>query len=226
MRKVPILLFAAVALYARAGWAKPPSTEPEKLGYTVGQQLGQSLKSDLQKLDLEQLLSGLRDALTGVQPQLSEAEMNAVAQAYRQTALAERQKLVQQNLAASRAFLAENGRQTGVVTLPSGLQYQVLKQGDGATPTLEDRVRVHYRGALRDGKEFDSSYPRGEPAVVPVQRTVPGWREALTRMKVGDRWKLFVPPALGYGESGVPGRIGPNEVLIFEVELLGIEPKA
>jgi FKBP-type peptidyl-prolyl cis-trans isomerase FklB len=226
MRKVPVLLLAAVALHVGTSWAKTPSTEPEKLGYTVGHQLGQTLKGDIDRLDVEQLLAGLRDVLTGAAPQLSQDEMTAVAQAYRQEAVAERQRLAQKNLEASRAFLAENGKQAGVVKLPSGLQYQVLKKGSGGTPTLEDRVRVHYRGTLKDGEEFDSSYQRGTPAVLPVSRTVAGWREALPMMKVGDRWKLYVPPALGYGEAGAPGRIGPNEVLIFEIELLGIEPKA
>ena len=220
-----IALYLLAVLPGAAMAAGAPTSEKEKLGYTVGYQLGQSLKKDAAKLDVDQLTAALRDVLAGTEPKLSTTEMTAVAQRFRESAVAERKAEVASNLKASQAFLAQNGKAKGVTALPSGLQYQVLKQGTGATPTLDDRVKVHYRGTLRDAKEFDSSYQRGTPAVLPVSRTVAGWREALTKMKVGDRWKLFVPPELGYGETGAPGRIGPNEVLIFEVELLGIEPK-
>lgn len=205
--------------------AKAPTTEREKLGYTVGHQLGQTLRNDKDKLDVEALIQGLRDQLTGAKPALTAEQMTAVAQAYQKQVLAQRQALAAKNAKAATDFLATNAKRPGVVVLPSGLQYESLKKGAGATPTVQDAVRVHYRGTLRDGTEFDSSYKRGTPTVLPVGRVVPGWREALTRMKVGDRWKLYVPPALAYGEKGAPGRLGPNELLVFEVELLGIEPK-
>lgn len=223
----PRLIALAVALVftGAVSAATAPTSDREKLGYTVGHQLGESLKKDAARLDVEQLIAGLRDVLSGAQPKLTTAEMTSVAQTYRDAAVAERKAELARNLQASKAFLARNAKTSGVKQLPSGLQYQVVKAGNGPTPTLEDRVKVHYRGTLRDGKEFDSSYQRGAPAVLPVSRTVAGWREALTQMKVGSRWKLFVPPELGYGETGAPGRIGPNEVLIFELELLGIEPK-
>lgn len=222
-----LLALAATGLCITSALAADaPSSQEEKLGYTVGHQLGQTLRRDFSELDIDQVLAGIRDVLTGAESRLSIEEMTAVAQAYRESAQAEHQALAARNLKASKAYLAENGKKAEVKQFPSGLQYQVLEHGDGATPTMEDRVKVHYRGELRDGTEFDSSHQRGKPAVLPVGRTVAGWREALTRMKVGDRWKLFVPPELGYGESGAPGRIGPNEVLIFEIELLGIEPEA
>lgn len=220
-----VLTAALVGAMSSAYGADAPTSDREKLGYTVGHQLGESLKKDAAKLDIEQLIAGLRDVLTGAPPKLTTAEMTTAAQAYRDAAVAERKAEMAKNLQASKAFLAQNAKVSGVKQLPSGLQYQALKTGTGPIPTLEDRVKVHYRGTLRDGKEFDSSYQRGTPAVLPVSRTVAGWREALTQMKVGSRWKLFVPPELGYGETGAPGRIGPNEVLIFELELLGIEPK-
>jgi FKBP-type peptidyl-prolyl cis-trans isomerase FklB len=120
-------------------------------------------------------------------------------------------------------FLAENAKKPGVTTLPSGLQYKVLTPGSGKSPTSNDVVKAHYRGTLIDGTEFDSSYSRGQPFTSPVTRVIKGWTEALLKMKVGDKWQLFVPGDLAYGERGSPPKIGPNAVLIFEMELLGIE---
>lgn len=219
---VMVLLMAGAVTPAQA---KVPATDKEKLGYTVGHQLGQTLKNDKDKLDVEALIQGLRDQLSGAKPQLTPEQMSAVAQNYQKQAVAARQALGARNAKAAADFLVQNGKRPGVVKLPSGLQYESVKKGAGPTPTAQDKVKVHYRGTLRDGTEFDSSYKRGAPTVLPVGRVVPGWREALTRMKVGDRWKLYVPPTLAYGENGAPGRIGPNELLIFELELLGIEPK-
>ncbi len=130
----------------------------------------------------------------------------------------------QKNLEAGLAFLTTNSQRKGVVSLPSGLQYEVLTEGTGAVPTTANKVKVHYTGTLIDGTIFDSSVQRGEPIVFPVTGVIKGWTEALQLMKVGSKWKLFIPSTLAYGEQGAGGQIGPNSTLIFEVELLGIEP--
>ncbi len=131
--------------------------------------------------------------------------------------------LAAKNKAEGEAFLAKNKTAAGVKTLPSGLQYLVIKAGTGKTPKATDKVSVNYRGTLLDGKEFDSSYSRGTPATFPVSGVIPGWTEALQHMKEGAKWKLFIPASLAYGEQGAGGVIGPNAVLVFEVELLKVE---
>ena len=128
-----------------------------------------------------------------------------------------------ENQEQGEAFLAENEKKEGVLTLPSGLQYQVVDAGTGDTPVATDTVVTHYRGTLIDGKEFDSSHRRGEPASFPVNRVIAGWTEALQLMQVGAKWELFIPPNLAYGERGAGREIGPNSTLIFEIELIGIQ---
>jgi len=129
------------------------------------------------------------------------------------------------NQAKATEFLQANGAKKGIVTLPSGLQYEVLKPGTGPRPKPTDTVSTHYRGTHLDGKEFDATDPKGEPATFPVRGVVPGWQEALPLMPVGAKWRLFVPPALGYGDEGSPPVIEPNEVLVFEIELVKIVPQ-
>ena len=140
-----------------------------------------------------------------------------------QKAEAKRKQLAAANLKAGQEFLAQNARRKGVVTLPSGLQYEILVEGAGPVPKAADAVRTHYKGMLIDGAVFDSSHDRGQPAVFQLDGVIKGWAEALQLMKVGSKWKLFVPPDLAYGERGAGRKIGPNAVLIFEVELLGVE---
>jgi FKBP-type peptidyl-prolyl cis-trans isomerase FklB len=132
----------------------------------------------------------------------------------------------EKNQKAGEAFLAENKKKEGVVTLPSGLQYKILKAGEGKKPTAEDTVVCNYRGTLIDGTEFDSSYKRGEPATFPVRGVIKGWTEALQLMPVGSKWQLFIPPTLAYGERGAGAQIGPDATLIFEVELISIKEKS
>ena len=129
----------------------------------------------------------------------------------------------EENLSQGEAFLAENGKREGVITLPSGLQYEMMRDGSGDMPVATDTVVTHYRGTSIDGKEFDSSHRRGEPARFPVNRVIAGWTEALQLMKVGSKWKLFIPSHLAYGEQGAGRAVGPNATLIFEVELLAIQ---
>lgn len=135
----------------------------------------------------------------------------------------DRKQQAEENLSQGEAFLAENGKREEVVSLPSGLQYEVIHDGNGETPGNTDTVVTHYRGTLIDGKEFDSSHRRGEPARFPVNRVISGWTEALQLMKVGSKWKLFIPSDLAYGERGAGKVIGPNATLIFEIELLEIQ---
>jgi FKBP-type peptidyl-prolyl cis-trans isomerase FklB len=173
----------------------------------------------------------LKDALSNQQLLMAEDALSATLAAY-QDEQKEKQaqalkKVGEANRKAGDAFLAENARAEGVVSLPSGLQYKILQAGQGKRPTDADTVQCHYRGIRLDGKEFQSSYANGRPATVGLAAVIPGWKEALKLMPVGSKWKLFVPPQLAYGELGVSGRnaastVGPNEPLIFEVELLAI----
>jgi FKBP-type peptidyl-prolyl cis-trans isomerase FklB len=169
---------------------------------------------------------GVQDALAGGQPAMPREEIGQVLRELRDQAAAEmrqrREEMGRRNLTQGKAFLAENAKREGVKELPSGLQYQVLAEGKGASPKSTDTVTVHYRGTLVDGTEFDSSYARNKPATFRVEGVIPGWTEALQLMQEGARWKVFIPPMLAYGERGA-GRIGPNSTLVFEVELISIE---
>lgn len=203
------------------------------LGMSVGQQLAQQgfEASDFTPAGLAQ---GLTDALAGKDATLSNEQLQAVAEkiestlrARQQAQMEVRQKQGVVNLEKSKLFLEENAKKEGVKQLASGLQYKVISAGTGKSPSAEDTVSVHYTGKLIDGRVFDSSVERGEPATFGVGQVIPGWRQALQEMKVGDKWMLYIPPQLAYGAQGTPSRgpddgIGPNEVLIFEVELLQI----
>jgi FKBP-type peptidyl-prolyl cis-trans isomerase FkpA len=202
-------------------------TEKEQVSYVIGTDIGKSLEPAKDELDLAVLTRAIRDAMDGKKPKLTEAETRQVMQAFgmrmQAKQLAELEEQKQKNLAEGEAFLAGNGKKDGVVTTESGLQYQVLAEGTGARPKATDTVRVHYKGELLNGEEFDSSYERGEPAQFVLNQVVPGWQEALQLMPVGSKYKLWIPGALGYGEMGTPGGpIGPNATLVFEVELLDI----
>ncbi len=197
-----------------------------KASYIIGNNIGGQMKSDGLELDLNALMRGIQDGMTGAKPALSQEEMQQAMTAFRQEVEAIQAKKAAAAGGANKdegtRFLAANKAQEGVKTLPSGLQYKVLKAGTGATPKATDQVTTHYRGTLINGKVFDSSYDRGQPATFPVNGVIKGWTEALQLMKVGDKWQLFVPSELAYGERGAGQDIGPNAVLIFEVELLGI----
>jgi FKBP-type peptidyl-prolyl cis-trans isomerase FklB len=205
-------------------------------GYAVGLRIGSRIAADFKTehpdIPPAALARGLADAIRGVAPSLSEAEIRQALEQFdalmekRGEAFAKRmEETAQANRAKAGDFLRANGVRPGVVTRPSGLQYEVLKAGTGPQPTLDDVVSTHYRGTHLDGKEFDATDPRGEPATFPVRGVVPGWQEALQLMKVGSKWRLYVPPELGYGEAGSPPVIEPNEVLVFEIELVRIDPR-
>lgn len=198
-------------------------TDKEKFSYTMGQQIGHGILRDGLDVDTEALKLGLQHSLNDEPCLLSETEMRTVIQNFQKQAADRQQNLAGDNLAKGEAFLKTNQQAEGVESLESGLQYQVLKAGDGDKPSATQRVTVHYHGTLINGQVFDSSVQRGEPAVFPVNGVIQGWQEALQLMNVGSKWKVFIPPHLAYGDRGAGGAIGPNETLIFEVELLGIE---
>lgn len=197
-----------------------------KRSYALGMDIGSSIQGMPIDIQLDELLAGVRDTLGGDATKLSQQQKKAVLQDfYRQIRRAQLEQAAQQakaNLQASKAFLAENKTKDGVKVTASGLQYKVLAEGDGPQPDINDTVTVHYTGKLIDGTVFDSSRKRGQPATFPVNGVIPGWTEALQMMHEGARYKLFIPPKLAYGVRGAGGKIGPNQALIFEVELLKV----
>ena len=232
MKKFPWIAAGAVAIYAGVLYAQDAAqpefkTVTEKASYAIGLNIGNSVTRDDLEVDARMLVRGLTDALSKKDPALSEEEMTAAMQAFQQEAVAKmtekRTQAAEENVKKGEAFLAANKQQAGVQTTDSGLQYKVLKEGAGPVPKPTDTVKTHYEGKLLDGTVFDSSLERGEPATFPVNGVIAGWTEALQKMKVGSKYQLFVPAKLAYGERGAGGAIGPNETLIFEVELLDIE---
>lgn len=204
-------------------------TQKDKFSYALGMNLGTNLHKQSVPVDPAIVGRGLRDALAGGKMLLTEDEARAVMMEVQADIRKKQQEQMQQagqaNQKEGEAFLAANKSKEGVVALPSGLQYKILKQGTGPMPTLNDSVVCNYRGTLINRTEFDSSYKRGEPATFPVNGVIKGWTEALQLMPVGSKWQLFVPSALAYGDRGAGADIGPGATLIFEVELLSIQEK-
>jgi FKBP-type peptidyl-prolyl cis-trans isomerase FklB len=206
-------------------------TQKEKASYAIGLNIGKSMHKDAVDVDTSILLRGLKDGLADSKPLLTDDEARAVMVTL-QTEMRKKQEekaLVQgeANKKEGEVFLADNKTKDGVITLPSGLQYRILKEGTGPKPVATDTVVCNYKGTLLDNTEFDSSYKRGQPATFPLSNVIKGWTEALQLMPVGSKWQLFIPSELAYGARGGPGgSIGPNETLIFEVELMSVQPKA
>ncbi len=202
-------------------------TQKDKISYVVGLEMGSSLKKNMIDVDIEILTKGIKDALSEAKPLMTEQEMKETITALQKDLQAKQQEqikaLAEKNKKEGESFLAENKKKKGVITMPSGLQYKILTDGKGKSPKATDTVTVNYKGTLIDGTEFDSSYKRGQPATFTVNGVIPGWTEALQLMKEGSKWQLFVPSKLAYGERGAGGPIGPNAVLIFEVELISIK---
>ena len=219
---------AAKAPAAKSTTARKPAattglaTDLQKASYALGINIGTSIKQQPIQLDLASLFKGIKDADSGTKPALTEDEMNASLKVVRDEAAA---KVSEANMKEGGEFLAANKAKDGVVTTASGLQYKIITAGTGPKPTKADTVVCNYKGTLINGTEFDSSYKRGKPAEFPVGGVIPGWTEALQLMPVGSKWELYVPPDLAYGSRGAGGAIGPNQTLIFEVELLSIKPK-
>lgn len=203
-------------------------TDKDKLSYAVGMNIGRSIHSQSMEIDPAILLRGLKDEIAGKTVMTDMEAHNTLMQAQQEAKKKTdetRQASMEPNKKAGDAFLAANKTKEGVVTLPSGLQYKILKEGTGPKPTPADSVVCNYRGTLIDGKEFDSSYKRGQPATFPVGQVIKGWTEALQLMPVGSKWQLFVPENLAYGDRGAGPDIGPGATLIFEVELISIKSK-
>jgi FKBP-type peptidyl-prolyl cis-trans isomerase len=192
----------------------------------IGRNVGDGLKRDAVDYDADVLARGLKDALSGGKLLLTDDEAKAALAALSAGVQKHQQEAVEKKKKDGEAFLAANKAKPGVVVLPSGLQYKVIQQGTGPKPTAADTVQCNYKGTLLDGTEFDSSYKRGQPATFPVGQVIKGWTEALQLMPVGSKWELYIPSSLAYGERGTNGGpIGPNETLVFEVELMSIQPK-
>jgi FKBP-type peptidyl-prolyl cis-trans isomerase FkpA/FKBP-type peptidyl-prolyl cis-trans isomerase FklB len=221
---------AGLALAATAcGQGQSPAfaTLQDSASYAVGMSMGRQLQEVKDEIAVDQVVQGIRDILESDTTRLTPMDAQRVMQAYGQEVQQRQQQAraseADSNLARGEAYRAENARRVGVQTTPSGLQYEVLTAAEGPKPTAESVVRVHYRGTLIDGREFDRSDPNGAGVSFALNQVIPGWTEAVQLMSVGSKYRFVVPPQIGYGEMGSPPDIGPNATLIFEVELLGIE---
>ena len=220
-------------MVARLTAAEPTASlkdQKDKISYSIGVNIGSSVRQQTQQqgLDInpEVVAAGLRDALSGGKVLLTEEEVRDTLMSLQKDLMGKQSELGEKNKKEGEAFLAANKSKPGIKTLPSGLQYQVLKEGKGQKPKATDTVKANYKGTLINGTEFDSSDKRGEPATFPLNNVIPGWTEALQQMPIGSKWRLFIPSDLAYGERGAGNLIGPNATLIFDVELLGLDESA
>lgn len=201
------------------------TSQKQKASYGIGRNVGQRFKHDLIELDLEAFVQGFRDVLADKPSPISDEEMMKVMEALRADVSARASETAEKAKKAGDEYLAQNKSKEGVKTTASGLQYKVLKEGTGTAPKATDEVTVHYKGTLTDGTVFDSSYDRKEPVTFKLDEVIPGWTEGVQLMKPGAKYQFVIPPALGYGEEG-QGPIPPASVLLFDVELLKVNPSA
>jgi FKBP-type peptidyl-prolyl cis-trans isomerase len=229
--KIARVAVMGIAFLSAHGFAQEGTvlkTETDKISYGLGVGMARNFKRQgVEQVEIDLVVKGLKDALAGDKLLMTEEELQKTMSAF-QKALMESQAQFakvagEKNKKEGEAFLAENKKKDGIVTLPSGLQYKILKTGEGKKPTLTDTVVCHYRGTLLDGTEFDSSYKRNQPATFAVKALIKGWTEALQLMPVGSKWQLFVPAGLAYGDKAASPEIGPNAALVFEMELLSIK---
>jgi len=203
--------------------------QKDRASYIIGMEIGKTFKKQSIDIDADILTRGIKDAISGEKPLLTEQEIQETMAAFQKEAMAKQVELAkalgEKNKREGEAFLVKNKEKEGVKTLSSGLQVLVIKSGTGKKPNINDSVTTHYRGTLIDGTEFDSSYKRGQPVTFPVSGVIAGWTEALQLMEEGAKWQLFIPPNLAYGERGTGDVIGPNATLIFEIELISIQEK-
>lgn len=233
--KAPLLisllgLTTVLTVPARAAEDSPLKDQKEKISYAIGVDIGRTLKSQGIEVDPGILTGGITDALGGGDLKLTDEQMRETMMEFQKEMMAKAAATAkaagEKNAKAGEEFLARKEKEKGVQKTASGLLYKVITEGKGAKPKGTDTVEVHYRGTLIDGTEFDSSFKRGEPATFPVNQVIPGWTEALQLMPVGSKWQLFIPADLAYGEAGAGNAIGPNETLVFDVELLDIKKGA
>src|SRR5882724_5136396 len=221
-----ILIFAAflltLPLFAQEK-SPPLKDQKDKVSYSIGINIGSNLARQNVEINPEAMIAGVRDAIAG-KPQLTQDQIKEVMTAFEKDMQAKQKAAGEKSAAEGAKFLEENKKKEGVKTTASGLQYKVIKEGTGAQPKATDTVTVNYRGTLIGGTEFDSSYKRGQPATFPLTGVIKGWTEGLQLMKVGSKYQLFVAPNLAYGERAMSPDLGPNATLIFEVELVGIQP--
>ncbi|MBS1969820.1 MAG: FKBP-type peptidyl-prolyl cis-trans isomerase [Bdellovibrionales bacterium] len=219
MKKL-IIAGSSAALLVAVGCTKKLDTDLKKASYAIGQQIGGNMKQQNIEIDSDVMAMAMKDAIKG-DSKMTKEEIQQAMMKLQEAAMKKQQEAAEENKKKGAEFLEKNKSAEGVKVTASGLQYKVEKEGEGKTPSKTDTVKAHYKGTLIDGTQFDSSYDRGQPAEFPVQGVIPGWSEALQMMKVGSKYKLFIPPELAYGASGRPG-IPANSVLVFEVELVDI----
>ncbi|MEM0994684.1 MAG: FKBP-type peptidyl-prolyl cis-trans isomerase [Bacteroidota bacterium] len=220
MKQISFLILFTLFMTTNKGAAQQEMSKMDSISYSVGVMLASNLKQQgLDQVNLEVVMAGLKETIAD-KAQIDQRMAGSILKQY---VTERRMQQEQENAAKGKAFLAENAKKEGVVTLESGLQYKVLQQGTGTIPTSSDRVVVHYHGTLIDGTVFDSSVERGEPATFGVTQVIQGWVEALQLMPTGSKWRLFIPSELAYGSRGTSGLIGPNTALIFDVELIDIK---
>jgi FKBP-type peptidyl-prolyl cis-trans isomerase len=218
----------AVAPVAPAAVSVPGlESQTQRVSYAIGLDLGGNFKAQEVPVDVDAFLAGLKDALAGKEPRLTQEQMQQTMMAFQQEMMAKQMSRIQKaagdNTAKGDAFRAEQAKKDGIKSTATGLMYEVMQAGQGASPKSTDTVTVNYKGTLVDGTEFDSSYKRGEPATFQLDRVIPGWTEGLQLMNKGAKYRFIIPPDLAYGEQGAGKVIGPNATLVFEVELLDIK---
>lgn len=229
MKSIPLFLISLLLLSCQGNTQEKTTltTHKDSVSYSIGLDIGKNFKRQNIDIDHKILSQAIGDILSGTQPALTEEQAQQVMTTFQQEMMAKREEenkiKGEKNKTDGATFLEENKKKPGVITLPSGLQYEVITMGSGAKPKETQTVTVNYRGTLLDGTEFDSSIKRGQPATFPVNGVIKGWTEALQLMPMGSKWKLFIPADLAYGEQGAGGVIPPNATLIFEVELVSIE---
>ncbi len=220
-----MVLALVAALISSPALAQDITTEKGKLSYAIGWDIGEDIQKRGAEFDVEAIILAIRDSAAGSNPQVPAEEMVALLTALQQKVRQEQQEafiaLAEENTRKSEEFLTENRSKTGIVELPSGVQYRIIEEGGGSRPGLDSTVKVHYRGSKMNGHEFDSSFARGVPEEFTVNTVLRGWQEVLPLMKTGSTWQVFVPPELAFGARGNPP-VGPNEALMFDLKLVEI----
>jgi len=220
---IAFIVFTSFLLNFSPVWAETEiKTEKQKLSYAMGIYFSQSIVQQKADLDIDVFTQAVNDVLTNTDLKMTQQEIQTALSNYQQQLVKERNAASGGNKVKGEKFLEENKKKEGVVELKSGLQYKIIKQGDGKKPIKDNSVKVHYHGMLINGEVFDSSYDRGEPITLSLNQVIKGWQEAVPMMNVGSKWQIYVPSDLAYGDRGAGGSIGPNETLIFDIELLAI----